>query len=156
AATLSVVPGAGTVAGTSQITITGLQEGGTLNHSVSSLPLALGPLPSPWTDGNLGGAIGLSSYASASQTLTVQGSGPFIGTSDYLQFANQPLNGDGTIVAHIVSMQNTWADTATFVSKAGVMIRELQTSGGGMAFAGIQANAGAAFQYAGQSSATIG
>ena len=66
------------------------------------------------------GAVGGLSYDAASQSYTITGNGADIGeSSDQFHFAHKPLNGDGTIIARIDSIENTnaWA-------KAGVMIRE--------------------------------
>ena len=77
------------------------------------------PLPSGWTDGDVG-AVGVSGSASyANGTFTVQGSGQgVVGgyTVDALNFLYQPLSGDGTIVARVVSLPTG--------ASAGVMIRE--------------------------------
>ena len=75
------------------------------------------PLPTPWLDQDVGlvGAAGSATYASG--TFTVTGSGQGIGgTADGLNFVYQPLSGDGTIIARVVSVQGS--------AQAGVMIRE--------------------------------
>jgi RHS repeat-associated protein len=76
------------------------------------------PLPSGWLDGDVGavGTAGNSSYANG--TFTVSGAGSqFSGTADAFHFVYQPVSGDGTIVAQVVSMP-------TGAAAAGVMIRE--------------------------------
>jgi hypothetical protein len=76
------------------------------------------PLPTPWLDQDVGqvGETGSATYASG--VFTVNGSGAGItGTTDGMHFVYQPLQGDGTIVARVVSMQGM----------AGVMIRETLT-----------------------------
>ena len=73
------------------------------------------PLPTPWLDQDVGqvGEIGSATYASG--VFTVNGSGAGItGTTDGMHFVYQPLAGDGTIIARVVSVQGV----------AGVMIRE--------------------------------
>jgi regulation of enolase protein 1 (concanavalin A-like superfamily) len=77
------------------------------------------PLPSPWVDQDIG-PTGVAGSASASNgVFTVSGAGTIWGNSDSFNFVNQSINGDVTVVARLVSMQNT----NTF-AKAGIMIRE--------------------------------
>jgi len=78
------------------------------------------PLPTPWLDRDVGevGMVGSATYSNG--TFTVQGAGSDIyGTADGMHFVYQPLSGDGTIVARVVSLQS-----AGNYPKAGVMIRE--------------------------------
>jgi regulation of enolase protein 1 (concanavalin A-like superfamily) len=87
-------------------------------------PSGGGSLPAPWQKSDIGsvGAPGNASYSSG--TFTVNGSGSDIwNTADSFHYVYQPLNGNGQIVARVVSVQNTngWA-------KAGVMIRETLTN----------------------------
>ncbi len=67
------------------------------------------------------GAVGLAGNTTVSNgTFTIQGAGSDIGGSaDSCQYSYQGLNGDGTVIAHVVSQTNTNAK-----AKAGVMIRE--------------------------------
>ena len=79
-----------------------------------------GSLPAPWTTQDVGNpaVAGQASYVAG--TFTVAGAGVDIwDTTDQFRFVYQALNGDGSIVARVDSLQNTdpWA-------KAGVMIRE--------------------------------
>ncbi len=95
-----------------------------------------------WTNRDIGGPGLAGSVASVDDTITVTGSGVDIwNASDGFQFVAQPLTGDGTIVARVVSMQNTnaWA-------KAGVMIRAGTTAGAVHAFCCVTAGNGVAFQ----------
>jgi regulation of enolase protein 1 (concanavalin A-like superfamily)/dipeptidyl aminopeptidase/acylaminoacyl peptidase len=80
----------------------------------------VGPLPSPWSDQDVG-ATGAAGSASLSGGLfTVKGSGSNVwGSSDGFNFVSQPIGGDVTIVARLTGMDNT----STF-AKAGLMIRE--------------------------------
>jgi len=75
------------------------------------------PLPTSWLDQDVGptGLAGSSTYANG--TFTVSGAGEHLAASDQLHFVYQPLSGDGTIVARIVSVQGS-------STEAGVMIRE--------------------------------
>ncbi|MGH9725691.1 MAG: IPT/TIG domain-containing protein, partial [Candidatus Acidiferrales bacterium] len=86
------------------------------------------PLPSGWSDGDIGtvGVAGSATYANG--TFTVSGSGQQIGsTSDGMHFAYQPLSGDGSIVARVVSVQGGY-------TQAGVMIRETLNANAANAF----------------------
>jgi len=73
-------------------------------------------LPAGWLDVDVGvvGLAGSATYANG--TFTVNGAGTSAwGTADGMNFVYQPLSGDGTIVARVVSGAS---------STAGVMIRE--------------------------------
>ena len=84
------------------------------------------PLPVGWLDSDIGlvGTGGSATYANG--TFTVNGTGAFLngGTADGLHVAYQPLSGDGSIVARIVSEQAS-SSSAT----AGVIIRESLLAG---------------------------
>ncbi len=101
-----------------------------------------GSLPSPWLDADVG-AVGTPGSASFTDpTFSVAGAGADVwGTADAFNFAYQPLDGDGTIVARVASVQNTatWA-------KAGVMIRSSLSAGSAHAFMLVSAGKGVAFQ----------
>ena len=101
-----------------------------------------GPLPTGWTDvdvGNTGGRGGASYVAG---TFTLQGSGADVwGTADAFNYAYLPLSGDGSIVARVasVSNQSTWV-------KAGVMIRGSLDQSSSQAFMLVSSAHGVAFQ----------
>jgi len=83
------------------------------------------PLPTSWLDQDVGlvGVAGSASYTAG--TFTVQGAGAQIyGTADAFHYVYQPLSGDGTVVARLVSLQGG----AGYVS-AGVMIRNTLDAG---------------------------
>jgi hypothetical protein len=96
------------------------------SNSVSATTSAnITALPSPWVHQDIGsvGQAGSAGYASG--TFTIRGSGTDIwDTADGFHYVYRSLNGDGQIVARVVSVQNTyqWA-------KAGVMIRETLSPG---------------------------
>ena len=74
------------------------------------------PLPTGWLDKDIGavGIIGSTTYANG--TFTVSGSGSDIwGNGDQFNFVYQPLAGDGSVIARVVTFGN---------GKAGVMFRE--------------------------------
>jgi len=85
------------------------------------------PLPNSWLDQDVGsvGVGGNASYASG--VFTVKGAGAQIyGTADAFHFVYQPLTGDGSIVARLVSVQG--GGSSGYVA-AGVMIRETLDAG---------------------------
>jgi hypothetical protein len=118
------------------ITIPDSAESGNLMVTEPQNPLALSnairftvtsqPLPDGWLDSDVGqfGAFGSATYTSG--VFTVSGAGSQIyGTADSFHFAYQPLTGDGSIVARLVSLQGS----STAFTSAGVMIRETLDSG---------------------------
>jgi regulation of enolase protein 1 (concanavalin A-like superfamily) len=101
-------------------------------------------VPAPWATQDIGGATPAgSATTSGGNSWTVQGGGGDIwGNVDQFRYAYQPLSGDGSIVAHITSQDNTdpWA-------KAGVMIKESTAAGSNYALMGTTAGNGYHFQY---------
>ncbi len=87
---------------------------------IMSLPSLTNALPLPWQHTDVGG-VGLAGNATyAGGQFTVIGGGDDIwNNADAFHYVYQPLTGDGSVTAHVVSFQNTdgWA-------KAGVMFRE--------------------------------
>jgi regulation of enolase protein 1 (concanavalin A-like superfamily) len=78
------------------------------------------PLPVLWLDQDVG-AVGLAGSATYTNgTFTVAGAGPgtFLDSADGLHFVYQPLTGDGTIVARVVSAQGS------STAQVGIMVRE--------------------------------
>jgi regulation of enolase protein 1 (concanavalin A-like superfamily) len=78
------------------------------------------PLPVSWLDQDVGsvGMAGSASYANGTFTVTGAGQGTFFSSSDGFHFVYQPLSGDGTILARVVSLQGS------STAQAGIMIRE--------------------------------
>jgi hypothetical protein len=104
---------------------------------ISLACLAPGPIPAPWVDGDVGGpaTAGSATFDPANSTWVLHGGGGDIwGTSDQFNYAYMPLNGDGTITAHVVGITDS-AGGATMDqwAKAGAMIRE--STGGGSTYA---------------------
>jgi YD repeat-containing protein len=87
------------------------------------------PLPSGWSDLDLGitGMAGSATYNCG--TFTVSGAGSIGGTADKLHFVYQSLVGDGSIVARVNTIQN-----GTGFPQVGAMIRESLTSGSAATF----------------------
>jgi RHS repeat-associated protein len=114
------------------------------------------PLPSGWLDGDVGivGTAGNASYGSGVFTVSGAGGGQLTsGSSDAFHFVYQPLSGDGSIIARVVSL--------TSGAQAGVMVR--QTLGPGSITANAtdwspyvyfdtRATAGAGLSWAGDAS----
>jgi hypothetical protein len=109
----------------------------------ADLPLLVGgPLPSPWSDLDIGavGTQGRGSFLTG--TFIERGSGADIGgKADAFHYVYQPLNGNGTIIARIVTQFNS--DPS---AKAGVMIRETLTAGSKYAAVVITPSTGISFQ----------
>ena len=109
----------------------------------ADLPVLVGgPLPSPWSDQDIGavGTQGRGSFLTG--TFIERGSGADIGGSaDAFHYIYQPLNGDGTIIARIATQYNS--DPS---AKAGVMIRETLTAGSKYAAVVITPSTGIIFQ----------
>ena len=85
-------------------------------------------LPSGWTDVDIGspGVPGSAAYTNGGWTVKGGGADIWNG-SDQFNFASTMLNGDGTIIARVTSLQNS--DPASGWSKAGVMFRSDNTAG---------------------------
>jgi phosphatidylserine/phosphatidylglycerophosphate/cardiolipin synthase-like enzyme/regulation of enolase protein 1 (concanavalin A-like superfamily) len=144
---------------------TGGARTGTITIADQTLAIAqaAAPPPSPglpagWSHQDVGivGVPGDSTYDSSTGTFTVIGAGADVwGTADALHYASTPLTGDGSIVARVVSVQNTNAWT-----KAGVMIRETVDAVSAQGFMLVSFSKGTAFQRrrvgAGTSTSTTG
>ena len=115
----------------------------TTSSSISVLVTATSqPLPAGWSDADVGNTSAPGSATYSNGTFTVRAAGADVwGTSDAFHYATMRLNGNGTIVARVATVQN--ADAWT---KAGVMIRETQNAGSTHAFMLVSAGKGVAFQ----------
>jgi RHS repeat-associated protein len=91
------------------------------------------PLPTGWLDQDIG-SVGVGSATYTNRVFTVNGAGFDIGnTADGMHFVYQPLSGDGTILARVVTLQGSFP-------QAGVMIRETMDPGSTNAFVYFQPN----------------
>jgi regulation of enolase protein 1 (concanavalin A-like superfamily) len=83
------------------------------------------PLPVSWLDQDVGsvGLAGSAGYANGTFTVAGAGQGTFSTNSDGFHFVYQPLAGDGTIIARVVSLQGSSS------AQAGIMIRETLSPG---------------------------
>jgi uncharacterized repeat protein (TIGR03806 family) len=110
---------------------------------INSLPRTAAVWPANWSHADIGkvGLAGEASYLNGQFDLIASGEDIWE-TNDAFHFAYKPLDGDGQIVARVVSMQYTdpWA-------KAGVMFRENISPGSKHALMAVTAGGGAAFQW---------
>jgi hypothetical protein len=98
--------------------------------SITVDPGAPATLPAGWSHGDIGSTGATGDATAAGGTFTVTGAGADVwGTADALQFAYRTLNGDGTIVARVTTIENVHAWT-----KAGVMIRNSLSPSAAQAF----------------------
>jgi len=100
-------------------------------------------LPTPWASADIGSVPGTGAAGVASGTYTIVSSGADIwSTADAFRYAYQPLNGDGSIIARVASVENTagWA-------KIGVMIRESVASNARHAMMVVSPSNSVAMQY---------
>src|SRR5438046_1732172 len=83
------------------------------------------PLPASWLDQDVGavGVAGSAGFANGTFTVAGAGQGTFSTTTDGFHFVYQPMFGDGTIIARLVSVQGSSAP------QAGIMIRETLNPG---------------------------
>ena len=96
---------------------------------------------SAWTASDIG-AVGSAGSTTGSGTYTVTGDGADIwNAADAFQFMYTTLSGDGSIVAHVTSVQH-----AADWTKAGVMMRESLAPGSRNAMMLVSAAKGLAFQ----------
>ncbi|HUJ83347.1 MAG TPA: IPT/TIG domain-containing protein, partial [Candidatus Acidoferrales bacterium] len=88
------------------------------------------PLPAAWLDQDVGavGLAGSATYANGVFTVVGAGQGTFFTSSDALHFVYQPLSGDGTIVARVVSL------TGSSSAQVGIMVRETLNPGANHVF----------------------
>jgi phosphatidylserine/phosphatidylglycerophosphate/cardiolipin synthase-like enzyme/regulation of enolase protein 1 (concanavalin A-like superfamily) len=107
-----------------------------------SQPPPPAPLPSGWSNRDIGAVGQLGSATESGGTFTVQGAGADIwNTADGFHFVYGSLSGDGEVRARVASLQagHHWA-------KAGVMIRESLTAGSRHAIMLVSPARGLAFQ----------
>ena len=127
-------------AGTYSLTAVATDDG---NASTTSAPVSItvntgsSGLPAGWSHADVGatGATGAATFAGG--TYTVAGAGADVwGTADAFHYAYRSLNGDGTIVARVASIQNVNAWT-----KAGVMMRNSLSPSAAQGFMLVAASA---------------
>jgi Concanavalin A-like lectin/glucanases superfamily/Bacterial Ig domain/Kelch motif len=143
--TWAVVSGGGSISASGLYTTPGSGTLASVSATTSGISgtAAVNVVSSPWVSTDVGTvAIAGSGYDSGG-TFTLNGEGSDIwGTADQFHYVYRSLGGDGTIIARVVSQQNTagWA-------KAGVMMRESTAAGAAHAMMVITPGNGTAFQY---------
>jgi regulation of enolase protein 1 (concanavalin A-like superfamily) len=133
-------------AGTYSLTAVATDNGGAATTSaaatitVGSSPPPPPPpsgLPAGWSDADVGATGATGSATFSNNTYTVTGAGADVwGTADAFHYPYRTLDGDGTIVARVASIQyvNAW-------TKAGVMIRNSLSPAAAQAFMLVAASA---------------
>ena len=103
-------------------------------------------LPPGWTDSDIGspGLAGSAGYTNGNWTVTGGGSDIW-GNSDQFNYASATVNGDGTIIAEVASLQNS--DPGSGWSKAGLMFRNDSTAGSANVSIVATATNGVSFQW---------
>jgi hypothetical protein len=116
------------------------QGGATTSASISIVVNSQAPpsgLPAGWSHADIGAVGAIGDASATGGTFSVTGAGADVwGTADALHYAYRTLDGDGTIVARVASIQfvNTW-------TKAGVMIRNSLAPGAAQGFMLVAASA---------------
>jgi len=109
---------------------------------ITTLRAKLPTLPKGWSSADIGnvGVSGEADFLDGGFNLLASGSDIWE-TADAFHFASHQMNGDGSIVARVVSMQYTdpWA-------KAGVMVRENNSPGAKYVFLGLTGQGGSVLQ----------
>ncbi len=101
------------------------------------------PLPLPWVAQDIGSVNGPGTTGYSAGTFTLVSNGSDIGgTADSFRYTYQSLTGDGQIVAHVATLENTGT------AKVGVMIRETLANNSRYAMvAATPAASGVTMQY---------
>jgi VCBS repeat-containing protein len=107
-------------------------------------------LPTGWSDLDIGavGLVGSASFANGLFTLNASGQWIY-STADGMHFVYQPVSGDATIAARVLSVQG-----GSVYNQAGVMIRETLDTGSTNAFTGYEAGLIYFFQRASSGAST--
>lgn len=109
--------------GKHRIVVIAYNRAGETPSAVMDVTVADSPpptLPKPWLTQDIGAVDAEGSVSVTADRYTVVGSGSDIwGNADSFRFLFQPLNGDGSVVARVDSLEDTHTN-----AKAGVMIRD--------------------------------
>lgn len=95
------------------------------DSNAASFDVTLPQPPSPWVDTDIGtvGVAGYDGWVNPTFTVKGAGGGTLVTNADGMNFVYQPLSGDGTIIARVVSTSGSGSQ------EAGVMVRETLNSG---------------------------
>jgi regulation of enolase protein 1 (concanavalin A-like superfamily) len=130
---------------TGTFTVTAVGTSGILTHTATlslTVTAVTSTLPQVWSDGDVGSVSTAGSASYSNGVFTVSSSGQFIyDVADGMHFAYQPLSGDGTIVARVLSAQGSTSP------QAGVMIREALTAGSTHAYVTYEPAPGASIYF---------
>src|SRR5262245_50961185 len=108
--------------------------------------LAFAALPPGWSDADIGSPAIAGSANYNNGLWTIAGGGSDIwNAADQFNLASTTLNGDGTLIAHVTSLQNT--DPGSGWSKAGVMFRNDSSAGSANVTVVATAGNGVSFQW---------
>lgn len=103
----------------------GQDSSAAFDHVQVTTPAPPGPLPSPWTQTDVGSPAVAGSASYTGGTFTVGGGGADIwGTNDQFHYVDQVAPVSGSIVARVTSVSNTSSN-----AKAGVMAKQSTTAG---------------------------
>ena len=148
-ATLASGAGAGSYSDTGAVpgtlyyyTITAHADGISSPPSSPVAGIATGGAAPTWASADIGAVGATGSLQQSGDILVVKGSGADIwGGSDEFRFVYQPMSGDCSVTARVISLQNTsgWA-------KAGVMIRQSLDASSAYAIDFVSPSNGIAFQ----------
>ena len=112
------------------LTLSAVGLNGAVFDSASIDRCGASTLPEGWSHADVGNTGATGGAAASSGTFSVTGAGADVwGTADAFHYAYRTLNGDGTIVARVSTIQNVNAWT-----KAGVMIRNSLSPSAAQAF----------------------
>ena len=136
-----MVAGNGALSGTPALTDVGnntwsvrvTDVGGLSGNATLQIAVGAAALPSPWSSSDIGstGKTGATLSEGAGAYSQAGGGAGISGTADALQFASQPLAGDGEIRVRVSSLSGGTTPTA------GVMLRESSAAGSRTVFVGI-------------------
>jgi hypothetical protein len=128
---LSGTPPAGS-SGANSFTVRVSDVAGEFDEATLVIEIEGDELPLPWAAEGIGGGSLQGSASYSGGTFTVAGSGTLAARSDSMNFAWQPISGDGEIIARVSSLENTGMN-----SRVGVMIRDTLASNSRHVFMGL-------------------
>ncbi len=114
---------------------------------LAAAPAAFAQVP-PFTAEDIAATAGSTAFDDSIGRWTVEAEGTDIwNNTDQFRFTHIALNGDGELVARVVSLGAVTGTTYDAWAKAGVMIRQSVAAGSPHAFLPLTGSNGASFQY---------